>query len=203
MEVIAIIAILVAPLLAVQVQRWLDALRQRYQRREQIFKTLMSTRAGESRLAQAHVEALNMIDIEFRPKWFDLRTKQKFQAVLDAWKEYLDHLNTPAKEYGTEQWAPRSDTLFIALLHTMALALGYSFDKVLLKKGLYFPQAHGQQSLLTRHAQLRVWEMLDGRRPFPICILKPPETPKQAVCEENHKTNEKGPDNVALKEQSG
>ena len=171
MEWVTILAIVTAPLVAVHVQRRLDELRQRRDRRMQVFKTLMATRAGDPRISPAHVQALNVIDVEFASEWSDTR-KQSLSVVIDAWKEYLDHLNTPAD--ADESWVVRNNDLFIDMLHKMAVSLGYKFDKVLLKKGLYMPRAYDQQSFFNRLARLRTWEMLDGRRPFPICIMDPP-----------------------------
>jgi|SRR5690349_21313932 hypothetical protein len=56
-------AILLAPLFAIQVERILEALKERRRRKLTVFHTLMATRGA--RLSPAHVEALNRIDIEF------------------------------------------------------------------------------------------------------------------------------------------
>jgi len=60
---ITILAIIIGPILAVQAQKVLENSRIKKQRRLHLFHTLMSTRA--SRVSNAHVSALNMIDIEF------------------------------------------------------------------------------------------------------------------------------------------
>jgi hypothetical protein len=83
---IYMIAIMVSPLIAVQVSEFLNKRKESRGRRVGIFKTLMGTRA--SRLSADHVQALNTIDIEFHGK--DKRSRQ----VLEAWKAYLNHLNT-------------------------------------------------------------------------------------------------------------
>jgi len=72
-------AVLLAPLVAVQVQKWLERWREESERKKQIFKRLMATRA--TRLDPSHVTALNMIDLEFEEK-----------AVLERWREYMDSL---------------------------------------------------------------------------------------------------------------
>lgn len=61
-----IAAVLVAPVLAVHIQRRLDQHRESRDRRLRIFHTLMATRAA--RTSPAHVEALNRIDLEFSGK---------------------------------------------------------------------------------------------------------------------------------------
>lgn len=54
---------LLSPLIALRVSRRLDARREVRERKMKIFRTLMATRAR--RLSMEHVEALNMIDVEF------------------------------------------------------------------------------------------------------------------------------------------
>ena len=80
-----IFAVLLGPVLAVQVQKAIESWKESKQRKITIFKSLMSTR--RTTLSPRHVEALNMIDIEFSPK----RPKEK--RVIESWKIYLDHLN--------------------------------------------------------------------------------------------------------------
>ena len=85
-DIIMVIAILLAPLLAVQIQKWIEIFRETRQRKLYVFHTLMATRAA--RVSTEHVQALNMIDIIFY--------KDKAEKpVREAWKKYLDHLNTP------------------------------------------------------------------------------------------------------------
>ena len=60
---LTIAAILAAPVTAVQVERYLAAIKERRGRKLQVFHTLMATRGA--RLSPMHVEALNRIDIEF------------------------------------------------------------------------------------------------------------------------------------------
>ena len=58
-----VLAMLVSPLLAVQATRWIDRARESRARRVNIFRVLMATRAAG--LPPAHVEALNLIAVEF------------------------------------------------------------------------------------------------------------------------------------------
>jgi uncharacterized protein DUF6680 len=53
----------------------------------------MATRAA--RLTPDHVQALNLIDVEFYSK------RKKYKRVLDAWKAYHDHLGENPSE-GTQ-----------------------------------------------------------------------------------------------------
>ena len=80
MEWITIVAILLSPLIAVQVTKWIDKNKGVRRRRLDIFRDLMETRAAI--LTPKHVAALNRIDIEF----------YTVGEVSKAWKEYHDHL---------------------------------------------------------------------------------------------------------------
>lgn len=74
-------AVLLSPVIAVQVDKFLDRRNEKKTRKMQIFSTLMSTRATP--LYPAHVEALNRIDIEFYSE----------QKITRAWKLLLDNFS--------------------------------------------------------------------------------------------------------------
>ncbi len=139
-EWMMIAAVLLAPLTAVQVQKWLEVWREKKERKKQIFTTLMATRA--TRIDPSHVTALNMIDLEF-----------KETSVLEKWSEYLDCLAEAPKipaadspedirqtyKNDLKNWNGRHDDKFIDLLYEMSRILKYKFDKVYLKKSIYYP----------------------------------------------------------------
>ena len=83
-DVLMIVAVLVAPFLAVFAQKQIELWRERRARKLWVFKTLMATRGRA--LSVEHVQALNMIDLEF--------TKASEKEILSAWKLYHDHLNS-------------------------------------------------------------------------------------------------------------
>jgi hypothetical protein len=62
-----VLAILLSPLFALQVGKLLDNLSNRKRRKEEIFNTLMETRAQT--LSYEHVRALNKIDVAFYKCW--------------------------------------------------------------------------------------------------------------------------------------
>jgi len=168
---ITTVAVLLSPLLAVQVQRFLDSLRDKKARRESVFYSLMSTRAA--RVSAEHVIALNRIDIE----WFGFRflgihrRSQIENEVLGAWKIYLDHLNTPAESVGgLNVWGAKGDELFTDLLYVIAKSLGYSFDKVALKRGAYSPVAHGQLEMEQTELRKMLVEWLKGTRSVKVDV---------------------------------
>jgi hypothetical protein len=76
------------------------------------------------------------------------------QAVIEAWKEYLDKLNSPIPEDPLlrNQFFDSRDTNFHELIFQMSAALGYKFTRLEIQKQYYTPQAHGtwaeQQTVL-------------------------------------------------------
>jgi len=128
-NVLTVIAILVGPICAIEVQERLDEKREEKRRKIQVFRDLMITRS--TRLSPRHVEALNALQMEFS------ESHKSEKRILSAWKLYLDHLGTPA---ATPGWADRSADLVIDLLYEMAIYLGYDFDKVRIKNETYLPQ---------------------------------------------------------------
>src|SRR5947209_4778285 len=83
----SIFAVLLSPLIALEVQKRLDDRRTRRDRKFELFQKLMTTRATQ--MSPAHVEALNAIEVEF------YATAGPYKKVLDAWRFYITHLNKP------------------------------------------------------------------------------------------------------------
>lgn len=136
---------IVGPVLAVQAQKAVEVFREIRNRKMRVFSTLMATRAA--RLSGDHVQALNMIDLAFygQSVFGVKRRKKSEQAVLDAWKEYLDLLGTDQSEVGgAGPWSAQRDELFVNLLYAIAKDVDYSFDRVQIKKGAYSPIGHGE-----------------------------------------------------------
>lgn len=149
--VITIVAIIFSPIIALKVQKEIEETKEKNQRKLGIFKTLMATRAA--RLSPAHVEALNMIDIEFYRR----------EKIIESWRSYQHHLNSPISEPVTEEsskkWLDTSEKFLIDLLSKMSDEVGYSFDRDTLKKAIYFPRAHGeleQDQIMLRKGLLEI-----------------------------------------------
>jgi hypothetical protein len=133
MEWLTIVAILLGPILAVQAQKFVERRGAQKQRKLQIFKTLMATRGTV--LSPLHVEALNLIDVEFTSR------SSTDKRVLNAWALYRDHLRQSDEQPGIA-WFEKSQELLTRLLYEMGQALAYEFDEVHIKRGAYVPQAH-------------------------------------------------------------
>lgn len=163
-NILTILAILLAPVFAIQVSVYLDRRREEKYRRMYTFRTLMATRAA--RLSADHINALNMIDVEFYGK------DRKSRMVVDAWKIYLDHLeNKVLLESSLETWASKGLDLFIELLSEMAAFLNYDFDKVSIKKTSYSPEAHGQMEDDQLIIRKGLSALFSGKYAIPIKVM--------------------------------
>ena len=153
-----IFAVLFGPIIAVQLTRYLDRIKEIRERKLDIFKTLMATRAYN--VSWAHVEALNRIDLEFD------HNNKKEKAVISAWKEYLDLLSNSS--INSEQWNIKRVDLLVELLHKMAKVLNYDFDKIHIKNSFYAPTVHSateEEQIALRRGLL---EFLEGKKHIPI-----------------------------------
>jgi hypothetical protein len=166
--VITVLALLIGPVLAVLVSRMNDERRERRQAKLWIFKTMMTTRAD--RTSADHVRALNSIDLEF---YGDGKSERD---VRDAWRLYLDHLGTPTD---TPNWSQRQAELLDNTLSRMATCLGYHFDPVTIRRGVYSPLAYAQN--IDRQEELRkaLLSLLNGET-----VLKVDATANAALNQE-------------------
>jgi hypothetical protein len=172
-------AVILGPILAVQAQKWIEAWKQAKERKLWVFKSLMATRGTP--VSPRHVEALNVIDLEFSDK------KPKEKAVLEAWKIYHSHLYDVPRDYADkayqskqEVWDAKRKECFVDLLYAMSQALDYSFDKVQLEKGAYVPQAHGDLETDLFLLRRGILDALYGKRPLPV-TFSPPSTSQEPV----------------------
>ncbi len=175
-----ILAVLFSPLIAVQVQKYIEKWRESRGRKLIIFKKLMASRGTP--ISPQRVEALNMIDLEFD------KNDEKERAVLEAWKVYLDHVNdaphdSTVKNYQTklDAWTAKTEDFEVDLLLAMAQSLGYAFDKVQLKRGYYAPQGHADLELEQLLIRKGMVALLTGRGNLPVKMVldKPGSTGKK------------------------
>lgn len=137
LSVITIFAIFRAPIVALEIQKKIEKIKEKEERKFNIFKTLLATRANA--LSLEHVQALNLIDLEFYNE----------KEIREAWNVYRDHLNSYPKtneesnnKSTEDRWQEKSMNCLIDLLYSLSKYFGYDFDKVLLKNGAYSPNAH-------------------------------------------------------------
>ncbi len=164
-DVFMILAVLCSPFLAVFAQRKIDTYRERHGHKLWVFRTLMATRG--QRLALEHVQALNSIDLIFSHR-------EKDKAVVEKWNEYLDYFGqapqTDDKDYAAkiQVWLDRGDDQLAELLLAMGNTLGFNFDKVKIKRGIYFPKGHGEELNDNYIIRKKLVQILSGKEPFPV-----------------------------------
>ncbi len=156
-----VFATLVGPFLAVYVTEWQRKRADARNRRIHIFRTLMATR--NATLAGTHIEALNLVELEFAGN---------SASVVDAWKMYKSHLAD--QHYPTDQWETRRRELMVELLYVMSRSLGYAFEKAQINTAAYYPGLY-QQADIEMLETRRLWlEILQGKRALRISPLPEP-----------------------------
>lgn len=175
-DVLMILAVSISPFLAVFVQRQIDLQRERRGAKLAIFKDLMGTRRFT--LSPVHVQALNRIDLEFAGK------SSAEREVRNIWKEYLDHLSSLppdpiAKEQKMPSWLEKNEDYLAALLVAMGECVGYSFDKVYIKKGIYSPEGHAHEYFENLTIRRGFLELLQNKRSLYTMIV--PQNPEVAA----------------------
>jgi len=157
-NILMILAVIIGPIAALMIQRYLDKRREADRRRHELFRILWSTRALPGRLQYKHVEALNMVSLDFKG----------YDAVIDSWSEDLDKLlgADPADETLKAQFYRERDAKFHALLHAISKALDYSFTRLDVEKHFthLWHTAHG----LSRRAHYAK-DSLDYLEAKPLC----------------------------------
>jgi hypothetical protein len=170
-NVLTVIAIVTAPLFALRINTKVLEMKEAKQRKLEVFKTLMATRAA--RLSPKHIEALNSVEVEF------YGSDKKSKKVFNAWKAYIDQLgHTPEGKEPSEEawgkWIEKGTDLFTELISAMAEYLGYDFDPVHIKRHSYYPRLYGsmEEELTTiRKGLVRIFERKDM---FPIYAIVAP-----------------------------
>lgn len=187
--VLNLLAVILAPVLAVQAQKWLERRREDRQRKLFIFRELMATRMA--RLSQRHVEALNLIDLEFPGD------KSEDKPVHEAWRSYLDALGTPNDPARQEIIFNKRNEAFIELLHQMAKRLDFPFDKVAIERNVYSPIFHGKleddhelirkgivELLTGQRALSTVSWVMPGQAPIQVATVPAPAAPPPVIAEQ-------------------
>jgi len=154
------------------VQKYLERWRDEHDRRNQIFKTLMATRAA--RLAPNHIEALNMINIEFPAN------HRRYKKVRSAWKAYFTHLgekNPDDVQLQAVHFAKRND-LFTDLLYEMGTALDYDFDKTDISKEVYSTVHQETLEIEGQIIRRKLVEILTGKAALPMAVVHVPNDPE-------------------------
>jgi len=161
-NILTIAAVFLGPITALVIQRELDRRRERDKRQRDLFKTIWATRLFPARLQYPHVQALNMVGIEFEGNG----------KVVDAWKEYIDFLNKPSPDNEQQpQFFRDRDVKFHSLIFALSQALRYKFSRLEIEKLSYSPNMHdtwAQQDTVLREGVARLFK---GQSALPVCLV--------------------------------
>jgi len=112
-----IIAIIAAPVIALQIQKLSESWKEKRDRKLRIFRSLMAIRSSQSKISFKHVRALNTIDVEF----------YNDNNILAKWNKHVSHLNKPwidpQNSTAIQNWANEGEDLFTDLLMAMGKRL--------------------------------------------------------------------------------
>ena len=167
LELLTIAAIVIGPIAAVQIEKRLEARRERSRLRTDLFKTLMVHRA--SPLAHENVAALNSITMVFHGK--------RFERVRSRWRTLLNHFgahpdpNLSRFNEALVVWTAKRNELTGELLQEMGRSLGFDFDDVEIQSGSYFPQGHGSQDLENQIIREGAVRILTGDQPLNVRVV--------------------------------
>ena len=159
--VAGVVVAFATPLIALELQKWLDERHESRNRKLTIFKNLMMYRVTP--LSPHFVQSLNLVDLEFNGK------DKREAAVREQWKILLDHFNnyTEAKEP-----VEKAQELTRGLLKAMGKYFNYQFDEVYLKRGAYYPKYFVDTELEQNTLRKQLLEVLAGNRRLPVGIFE-------------------------------
>jgi len=180
---LTIIAIILGPILAVQAQKYIERKREERLRKLFVFRELMATRG--TRLSSRHVEALNLIDLEYSP------ANNRQRKVHEAWRSYFDALGVQADatDPRSQSVFEKRDNAFVELMYEMGNYLGFRFDRVAIRRNIYSPVGHGEIEDDQRLIRKGVVDLLTGKRALStISWLMPGQAPLQVTEIEPPKT---------------
>jgi hypothetical protein len=154
-------ATLMGPILAVQIQRRIDRHKAQYDRRVGIYRTMMIERLS---LSAPNLAAFNAIPLEF----------QGVESVLNAWREYLDHM----EKAQDENWMNNRIDLFFALMQKIAHKLNFESDFVRIKKDYYSPKRNAIVESEQEQIRQGLAKLLSGTGKLPLDVQSFPGDPE-------------------------
>ena len=164
LSIATIIAVLIGPVFAVIVTRFIDEERAHRSRKLEIFRALMKTRNMKVHIE--HVWSLNLVEIEFIDD----------DQVIMAWKEYLRRLGEKLPHFEDrnefENAVKRRDAHLSRLLSEIAKVLKMKVEQLDIFEGNYLPQGWVDDDLEQRLARRSLVNVLTAKSP----ILVRPDT---------------------------
>ena len=161
--IVTIIAIIVGPISAVFITRWLDVHRAKKDRRWDIFRNLMRYRETGGGLHAEFVGALNLLEVEFRHD----------PEVIKEWKNRFESFERP------DDSASQRASVRTRLLDEIAKSLGVQIAQIDIFSGAYNPR--GWELIEEQNRAIRAFanDIALGKKALSV-IVHPP-SPQEAT----------------------
>ena len=143
----------------------------------------MANRA--TRLADEHIRALNLIDLEFRQR---IIPSKKDRAVISAWRDLFGELTQGLRDGETDQtvinaWNSRCNEFYVKLEAALALAVGFRFSDEELRRSIYYPRGHGEREIAQLTIMHNLKRLLEGQSAINMRVTELPSSPEAAAAQ--------------------
>ena len=160
-------AVIASPLIALWVQRRIEAGNSLRERREAIFRALWVNRRRPFYVAR--VDALNMIDVEFAG----------LRMVEDAWEDLRAHyFRREHPGLNEAQIVTEREEKYAKLLFEISQVLGYRFGPTHIRDNIYRPELHGQFDEMELETRTRIRDLL-RQDALPVRFVGEPNVPAE------------------------
>lgn len=150
-----VMATALGPLAAVIITMWRSRMDSVRDRQLHIFRTLMATRRLQ--ISTEHVNALNLIEVEFYKK----------ETVLAAWQKSREHLN---KGPDDEVWHETKDRILAILLSEMAKVLRFNITGLEIFRSGYAPSGWAYREMRQNAITDYLFGLSQGSTAIPISV---------------------------------
>lgn len=153
-----VIGPVLATLIAIYYTRYADARKVTRERRLEVFRNLMKTRAFV--LHQDHVMSLNLVASDFSDD----------RPVIESLRRYMDHLyiSPPPGQPESQRFASETNQLFADLMVAMGRSLGITLDSGELQYLRYFPTGWAATEMEQTQIRRALLQVLQGVPPISV-----------------------------------
>lgn len=155
-DIIMTIAVVLGPIIAVLITRWLDNRRFAMERKLSIFRALMKDRRNQT--SYDFVTALNLIEIDFHKEKKVMAAWQKLHESLSSQRPHVDDKDGWDRKF--QEWNNNTTRLLCEIGRT----LGISKEQIDIQSGGYMPEAWGNERQQRDYLQKLLIELLENKR---------------------------------------
>ncbi|BDA85804.1 hypothetical protein Sa4125_33460 [Aureimonas sp. SA4125] len=157
-----VLATALGPIAAVAITVWREERREKYARRLDVFRTLMSTR--RTGISPEHVRALNLVEVDF----FGMK------SVEEAWRAYKKHLNTSSDD--GLSWVDTKERLLADLLFQISIKLNFNIPALEIFRGGYAPVGWEYKENMQNGVLDYINDLASGNKCVPVLVVDPTKT---------------------------